>query len=70
MLLGTGHVSAASNNATEPRITRGSVVAYAMSLAPVGDADYKQAAESGGMYEIPDAAYLDVLAKRRATGDR
>lgn len=71
MLLNGGHLSATIDaSAREPRITRVSVVAYANSLGLAGDADYKQAAESGGMYAIPDAAYLAVLAKRRATRKR
>ena len=66
MLLGAGHLNAKMNG-RDLRITRVSVFAYSKSRVLLGDADYKRAAESAGMYAVPDAAYLEAIAKRHST---
>jgi len=67
MLVDTGLLGAAKHQGRDVRITRAAVRAYKAARIRQGDADYKAAAHSVGLYAIPDEVYVEHIARKRST---
>lgn len=66
MLIDDGRLSGAMMSGRHPRVTVASVMAYKKTQQPRANANYKRAAQSAGMYAIPDEAFVKALAAKRA----